>query len=251
MSGADLARVVNEACTAAARHGLSTVTTACFQEAVAVVAMGRARTSALITEHDRLITAWHEAGHTVAALVQPDADDPVSVTIIPRGPSGGATWMGGNDNSFLTREAARARLTTSMAGRAAEEILLDGEHTQGAAGDLQAATQLASAMVTQYGMTDFGYAQLDAETLRVGGEVAVLAHREIDALIRSAHERAAGLLAEHRALLEALAEALLDEETLDAQRIRELGERFGAVPEPRAPHPLMPAPRAGLPAVTA
>ena len=92
--------------------------------------------------------------------------------------------MGGNDNGFLTREAARARLTTSMAGRAAEEILLDGEHTQGAAGDLQAATQLASAMVTQYGMTDFGYAQLDAETLRVGGEVAVLAHRQIDALIR-------------------------------------------------------------------
>ena len=252
MSGADLARVVNEACTAAARHGLSTVTTACFQEAVAVVAMGRARTSALITEHDRLITAWHEAGHTVAALVQPDADEPVSVTIIPRGPSGGATWMGGNDNSFLTREAARARLTTSMAGRAAEEILLGrrahpGRRRRPASGD----AARPAPMVTQYGMTDFGYAQLDAETLRVGGEVAVLAHREIDALIRSAHERAAGLLAEHRALLEALAEALLDEETLDAQRIRELGERFGAVPEPRAPHPLMPAPRAGLPAVTA
>ncbi len=247
MSGADLARVVNEACTAAARHGTATVTNACFQEAVAVVAMGRARTSALITEHDRLITAWHEAGHTVAALVQPEADEPVSVTIIPRGPSGGATWMGGNDNSFLTREAARARLTTSMAGRAAEEILLDGEHTQGAAGDLQAATQLAQAMVTQYGMTDFGYAQLDAETLRVGGEVAVLAHREIDGLIRSAHERATGLLAGHRDLLEALAAALLDEETLDGPRIREIGDRFGAVPDPaREPEPvrpLMPSPR--------
>jgi cell division protease FtsH len=247
MSGADLARVVNEACTAAARHGTATVTNACFQEAVAVVAMGRARTSALITEHDRLITAWHEAGHTVAALVQPEADEPVSVTIIPRGPSGGATWMGGNDNSFLTREAARARLTTSMAGRAAEEILLDGEHTQGAAGDLQAATQLAQAMVTQYGMTDFGYAQLDAETLRVGGEVAVLAHREIDGLIRSAHERATGLLADHRDLLEALAAALLDEETLDGPRIREIGDRFGPVPDPaREPEPvppLMPSPR--------
>src|SRR5919199_2212041 len=115
MSGADLARVVNEACLAAARRRLPEVTTSCFQEAVAVVAMGRARTSALITEHDRQITAWHEAGHTVAALVQPDADEPVSVTIIPRGPSGGATWMGGNDNAFLTRDQARARLTTSMA----------------------------------------------------------------------------------------------------------------------------------------
>jgi cell division protease FtsH len=205
--------------------------------------MGRARTSALITEHDRLITAWHEAGHTVAALVQPDADEPVSVTIIPRGPSGGATWMGGNDNAFLTRDQARARLTTSMAGRAAEEVLLDGEHTQGAAGDLQAATRLAQAMVTQYGMTEFGYAQLDAETLRVGGEVAVLAHRQIDALIREAHERAAGLLATHRPLLETLAAALLDEETLDAGRIHEIAARFDALPAPRAPHPLMPAAR--------
>jgi cell division protease FtsH len=134
-----------------------------------------------------------------------------------------------------------------MAGRAAEEVLLDGEHTQGAAGDLQAATQLASAMVTQYGMTDFGFAQLDADTLRVGGEVAVLAHRAIDGLIREAHQRAEALLAEHRALLETLAAALLDEETLDAGRIREIGERFGAIPAPRAPHPLMPAPRGELP----
>src|SRR3954451_21437053 len=247
MSGADLAHVVNEACMAAARHSLPEVTARCFQEAVAVVAMGRARTSALITEHDRLVTAWHEAGHTVAALVQPDADEPVSVTIIPRGPSGGATWMGGNDNAFLTRDQARARLTTSMAGRAAEEILLDGEHTQGAAGDLQAATQLAQAMVTQYGMTDVGFAQLDADTLRVGGEVAVLAHRAIDGLIREAHQRAETLLAEHRPLLETLAAALLDEETLDSRRIREIAERFDAIPAPRAPHPLMPAPRQELP----
>jgi cell division protease FtsH len=248
MSGADLARVVNEACLSAARRGLAEVTPGCFHEAVAVVAMGRARTSALITEHDRLITAWHEAGHTVAALVQPDADEPVSVTIIPRGPSGGATWMGGNDNAFLTRDQARARLTTSMAGRAAEEILLDGEHTQGAAGDLQAATQLAQAMVTQYGMTDFGYAQLDSETLRVGGEVAVLAHRAIDGLIRDAHARAATLLDEHRALLEALAAALLDEETLDARRIRDLAAAHGAAPvAPRG----LPAPRREAPAPVA
>jgi cell division protease FtsH len=248
MSGADLARVVNEACLSAARRGLAEVTPGCFHEAVAVVAMGRARTSALITEHDRLITAWHEAGHTVAALVQPDADEPVSVTIIPRGPSGGATWMGGNDNAFLTRDQARARLTTSMAGRAAEEILLDGEHTQGAAGDLQAATQLAQAMVTQYGMTDFGYAQLDSETLRVGGEVAVLAHRAIDGLIRDAHARAATLLDEHRALLEALAAALLDEETLDARRIRDLAAAHGAGPvAPRG----LPAPRREAPAPVA
>jgi len=251
MSGADLARVVNEACTAAARRGRTDVDASCFAEAVAVVAMGRARTSALVTEHDRRITAWHEAGHTVAALVQPDADDPVSVTIVPRGPSGGATWMGGNDNSFLTRGQARAQLTTSMAGRAAEEVLLDGEHTQGAAGDLNAATGLARAMVTQYGMTDFGFAQLDAQTLQVGGEVAVLAHREIDGLIRAAHARAVELLAEHRPLLAALAEALLDEETLGTARIRQLHDaHVAATDDDSAPPPArerdavrVPAPR--------
>jgi cell division protease FtsH len=237
MSGAELARVVNDACLAAARQELRQVTAACFQDAVAAVALGRARTSALITEHDRRITAWHEAGHTVAALVQPDADDPVSVTIIPRGPSGGATWMGGNDNSFLTRDQARAQLTTSMAGRAAEEVLLDGEHTQGAAGDLQAATSLAQAMVTQYGMTDFGFAQLDAETLRVGGEVAVLAHQEIDKLIRQAHGRAADLLDRHGDLLGELAAALLDEETLDSVRIHAIADEHGVARPATVPGP--------------
>ena len=102
-------------------------------------------------------------------------------------------------------------------------------------------------MVTQYGMTEFGFAQLDAETLRVGGEVAVLAHRQIDALIREAHERAAGLLVMHRSLLESLAAALLDEETLDAGRIHEIAELFGAVPAPRPSHPLLPAPRHEVP----
>jgi cell division protease FtsH len=99
-------------------------------------------------------------------------------------------------------------------------------------------------MVTQYGMTDFGYAQLDAETLRVGGEVAVLAHRAIDGLIRDAHGRAVALLDEHRALLEALAAALLDEETLDTGRIRELAAAHGALPA--AAH-VLPAPRRALP----
>ena len=92
-----------------------------------------------------------------------------------------------------------------------------------------------------------GPGMLDAETLRVGGEVAVLAHRQIDALIREAHERAAGLLAVHRPLLETLAAALLDEETLDGGRIREIGQRFDAIPAPRPPHPLMPAPRHEVP----
>jgi cell division protease FtsH len=222
MSGADLAQVVNEACMEAARRGQPTVDASCFQAAVATVAMGRARTSALVTEYDRRITAWHEAGHTLAAALLPDADDPVSVTIVPRGAAGGVTWMSGNDDVFLPRKKALARLVVALAGRAAEEYLLDGEHTQGASSDLQNATNLATAMVTQYGMTDFGYAQIDTETLRVGGHVAAQAHARIDGLLREAHVSATELLTRNGAVLEALATALLAEETLSAGRVRQI-----------------------------
>ncbi len=219
MSGADLAQVVNEACMEAVRRERTTVDAACFQAAIATVALGRARTSALVTEFDREITAWHEAGHALAAQLLPDADDPVSVTIVPRGPAGGVTWMSGNDDVFLPRKKALAQLTVALAGRAAEEYLLGGEHTQGASGDLQGATDLATKMVTRYGMTDFGYAQVDAETLRVGGEVAAAAHARIDALLREAHAAATALLAAHAPALEALAAALMAEETLSGTTI--------------------------------
>jgi cell division protease FtsH len=224
MSGADLAQVVNEACMEAARRERVTVDDECFQAAVATVAMGRARTSALVTDFDREVTAWHEAGHTLAAVLLPDADDPVSVTIVPRGPAGGATQMGGNDDVFLPRAKALARLTVSLAGRAAEERLLGGEHTQGATGDLQSATRLATAMVTEYGMTDFGFAQLDADTLRVGGQVAAQAHTHVAQLLADAHQRATDLLASNAGALEALATALLAEETLSGAAVRELVE---------------------------
>lgn len=227
MSGADLAQVVNEACMEAARRGQPLVDAACFQAAIESVALGRARTSALITEFDREVTAWHEAGHTLAAALLPDADDPVSVTIVPRGPAGGVTWMSGNDDIFLPRKKALAQLVVALAGRAAEERLLDGEHTQGASSDLHGATNLATAMVTQYGMTDFGYAQVDADTLRVGGQVAARAHESIEALLRDAHRQATALLEEHGGLLEALALALLAEETLPGTRIAELVAEHG------------------------
>ena len=224
MSGAELAQVVNEACLEAARSSKAVVDGRCFDAAVSTVALGRARTSALVTDHDRLITAWHEAGHTVAALAQPEADDPVSVSIIPRGPAGGVTWMSGSDDQFLTRRKAHARLCVSMAGRAAEEMLLDGEFTQGAHGDLAAASDLAYSMVTQYGMSRLGYAVVAADTVRMGGPVAERVHLEVDRLLRDAHHQAADLLLEHRDLVRAIAEALLDRENLSRADITALVE---------------------------
>jgi cell division protease FtsH len=229
MSGAELARVVDEACLEAARRGQETVDADCFDAAIATVALGKARTSALVTEHDRTVTAWHEAGHALAAALLPDADDPVSVSIVPRGPAGGVTWMSGNDDAFLRRRSALAQLTVALAGRAAEERLLDGEHTQGAAGDLQSATRLATDMVTRYGMTGFGYAQVDADTLRLGGQVAARAHAEVERLLQDAHAAATALLAGHADELASLAALLLTEETVGGADILRLVGRVPAL----------------------
>jgi cell division protease FtsH len=223
MSGAELAQVVNEACMEAARRDRPLVDADCVDAAIATVALGRARTSALVTDFDRQVTAWHEAGHAVAALLLDDADDPVQVSIVPRGPAGGVTWMSGNDDIFLTRARALADLRVSMGGRVAEELLLDGEFTQGAHGDLDAASRRALAMVTKYGMSRHGYLLVDDDTVRMGGKVSTSVREVAEELLREAHHDAAVLLSTHRALLEAVALALLDLENLtlaDLQRIR-------------------------------
>ncbi|MGZ4604187.1 MAG: ATP-dependent metallopeptidase FtsH/Yme1/Tma family protein, partial [Kineosporiaceae bacterium] len=223
-SGAQLAGLVNEACMEAARRTLDLVDQGCFDAAVATIAMGRARTSALVTEHDRRVTAWHEAGHTVAALLLPDADDPVQVTIVPRGPAGGVTWMSGNDDIFLPRRKAHAQLVVALAGRAAEEALLDGEYTQGASGDLQSATDLAYRMATQYGMTRLGYQVRHPQHAASNEAVSAV----VEELLADAHKEATALLASHRALLAAVAEALLEEETLTAAQVRDLATAVAA-----------------------
>jgi cell division protease FtsH len=229
MSGADLAQVVNEACMEAARRAQTLVDADCFDAAIATVALGRARTSALVTDFDRKVTAWHEAGHTLAALLLPDADDPVQVSIVPRGPAGGVTWMSGNDDIFLTRARALADLRVSMAGRAAEEILLDGEYTQGAHGDLDAATRRALAMVTKYGMSRLGYLLVDDETVRMGGAVGQQVREVAEELLAEAHEDAYSLLSSHHVLLEVVAGQLLDRENLT---LRELKQIVAEIPQP-------------------
>jgi cell division protease FtsH len=235
MSGADLAQVVNEACMEAARRDLTLVDAGCVDAAVATVALGRARTSALVTDFDRRVTAWHEAGHTVAALLLDDADDPVQVSIVPRGPAGGVTWMSGNDDVFLTRGRALADLRVSMGGRVAEELLLDGGYTQGAHGDLAAASGRALTMVTRYGMSRHGYLLVDDDTVRMGGEVAREVRAVAEELLREAHEAATALLTAHRALLTAVAEELLEAENLTLAQLRVIQAEVAARDFPRVP----------------
>jgi cell division protease FtsH len=220
LTGADIANVVNQAALEAARHFREELAAADFDEALATLMMGRARRSAVVTDRDRVVTAWHEAGHAVAALALPDAHDPVQVTIVPRGPAGGVTWMGGNDDAFLTRSQARAQLAVAMAGRAAEELLLAGDFTQGASGDLVSATQLATRMVTAWGMSSLGLSAFDPD--RAGPALANRVQGEVDSLLRDALEIARRVLGEHRTLLDAVVAELLDEETADLDRLRAL-----------------------------
>jgi cell division protease FtsH len=217
MSGAEISQVVNEACLEAARRELAKANAACFDAALATVSMGRARTSALVTDHDRLITAWHEAGHTVCALLQADADDPVSVSIVPRGHAGGVTWMSGSDDQYLAKNRADARLVTALGGRAAEEMLLDGSYTQGAHGDLTAATNLAMAMATQYGMTRLGLMVRDGNVLAASGMEGV--NEVVEELLSGALVEARKLLRRNRRFVEALVIELLEEETLNHAEI--------------------------------
>lgn len=215
MSGADLEQVCNEAAIEASRRNLKSIDASCFSDAVAVVAMGRARKSALVTDRDRLITAWHEAGHTICALISEDSPDPVSVSITPRGHAGGITWMGTSDDQFLSRKEALSQLLVAMGGRAGEELLLEGEFTQGASSDLERATKLAGNMVSKYGMTRRGLMfrddPKDEATLAVTEEI-----------LREALEGAREVLRENRDKLEMLVNALLISDTLEYNEILEL-----------------------------
>ncbi|HVE99410.1 MAG TPA: AAA family ATPase [Mycobacteriales bacterium] len=224
MTGADLAQLVNAAALTAARDGAPEITASHLDDALATRVLGRERRSATLTDRDRRITAWHEAGHALAALLLPDADDPVIVTIVPRGPAGGVTWMSGNDNALLTRREASARLVVAMGGRAAEELMLEGDYTQGAAGDFASATSLAWQMVTEYGMSTLGVTRLTPDLL-AAGTLADTVHATVDTMCTEALDLARALLSTHRAFLEAIAESLLVDETLDLAELRQLAER--------------------------
>jgi cell division protease FtsH len=227
LSGADLARVCNEAALVAVRLGRTRIDAECFAEAVELVALGRARRSAVVSERDRRITAWHEAGHAVAAMLLDDADDPVAVSVTPRGPAGGVTWMAGSDDLYMTRDEGFSRLVVMLGGRVAEELLLGGGCTQGASSDLERATDLAEAMVSRLGMTSRGISVLRSGTNE--------SRRAVEELLREAHEHCNGLLRGNVAFLESVAAALMTTDRLDRAGLQALAARHGVASVPSAP----------------
>jgi cell division protease FtsH len=227
MSGADLASIVNEAALAASRRGSGSVEMADLEEARDRVLLGSERRSIVLTKGDRRLTAYHEAGHAVAGLLLSGLDPVHKVTIIPRERSLGVTAsLPERDRHTHASSELRARLVMLMAGRAAEEHILGADHvTTGAGGDIQHATRIARRMVVRFGMSKrLGMVDLSAEEEPLAAHTARLVDEEIRQIIDEAYQDALELLEEHRDLMDRIAAALLEKETLGRDELRELVE---------------------------
>ncbi|OBI90873.1 ATP-dependent zinc metalloprotease FtsH [Mycobacterium asiaticum] len=227
MTGADLANVVNEAALLTARENGTVITGPALEEAVDRVIGGPRRKGRIISEQEKKITAYHEGGHTLAAWAMPDIDPVYKVTILARGRTGGhAVAVPEEDKGLRTRSEMIAQLVFAMGGRAAEELVFR-EPTTGAVSDIEQATKVARAMVTEYGMSarlgavKYGTEHGDPFLGRTMGNQADYSHevaREIDEeirkLIEAAHTEAWEILTEYRDVLDTLAGELLEKETL-------------------------------------
>ncbi|RRQ25955.1 ATP-dependent zinc metalloprotease FtsH [Rhodococcus sp. Eu-32] len=235
MSGADLANVINEAALLTARENGTVITEASLEESVDRVVGGPRRKSRIISEHEKKITAYHEGGHTLAAWAMPDIEPVYKVTILARGRTGGhAMTVPEDDKGLMTRSEMIARLVMAMGGRAAEELVFH-EPTTGASSDIDQATKIARAMVTEYGMSSklgavrYGQEQGDPFLGRSMGVQSDFSHevaREIDEevrkLIEAAHTEAWAILNEYRDVLDTLATELLERETLTRKDLEKI-----------------------------
>jgi len=235
MSGADLANVINEAALLTARENGTIISGAALEEAVDRVVGGPRRKGRIISEHEKKITAYHEGGHTLAAWAMPDIEPIYKVTILARGRTGGhAVAVPEDDKGLMTRSEMIARLVFAMGGRAAEELVFR-EPTTGAVSDIDQATKIARAMVTEYGMSSklgavkYGTEHGDPFLGRTMGtqpdyshEVAQIIDDEVRKLIEAAHTEAWDILTEYRDVLDTLAGELLEKETLHRVELAEI-----------------------------
>jgi cell division protease FtsH len=213
--------VVNEAATFAAREGREILSAEDFNEARDKVVMGAKRSTAILDDYEKKLTAYHEAGHAVVACLTIGADPVHQATIIPRGGSLGHV-MQLPDKEWKATPMSRllARLDVMVAGRMAEEIIFGGsEITTGAASDIEEATKVATAMVTQFGMSQtVGMRRIE----KFNGGYGAVADSEIDRLINEACIRSSAILKAKKSVLEAVAVQLLEKETLSGTEVRKL-----------------------------
>jgi cell division protease FtsH len=234
-SGADLANLVNEAALLAARRGKRVVGMEELEDAKDKVMMGAERKSMVMTDEEKKLTAYHEAGHAIVALNEPDSDPIHKATIIPRGRALGMVMrLPEGDRISVSMSKLKADLAVSMGGRIAEELIFGPEKvTTGAASDIKSATDTARRMVTEWGMSEklgplhFGPDQEEiflghsvAQSKNLSDATAAVVDAEIRAVVDEAYERARKVLTEQIEDLHKLAKALLEYEMLSGDEIK-------------------------------
>lgn len=247
-SGADLANLVNEAALFSARAGKRLVTMEEFEKAKDKIMMGAERKSMVMSEKERLNTAYHESGHAVVGRLVPDHDPVYKVSIIPRGRALGVTmFLPEEDRYSLSRQSILSQICSLYGGRIAEELTLgkDGV-TTGASNDIQRATEMARNMVTKWGLSDelgpLLYSEDEGEVFlgrsaasqskTVSGDTAVAIDREVRKIIDDCYARATKILEDNRHLLDLMKDALMEYETIDQAQINDIME--GKKPRPPA-----------------
>jgi cell division protease FtsH len=242
-TGADLANVLNEAALLTAREEKKLITNTELDEAIDRVMAGPQRKSRIMSDDERRVTAYHEGGHALVAFALPHTDPVHKITIMPRGRALGYTMVLPDEDKYsTTRNQLLDQLAYSLGGRAAEELIFHDPST-GASNDIEKATALARAMVTQYGMTeaigaiklggsesepfmgrDFGHQRDYSES------VAGIVDREIRTLIENAHQEAFDILVANRSILDEMVLQLLDKETLNKDEISQIFAKVKAWP---------------------
>ncbi len=260
LSGADLANLVNEGALLAARRNKQHVDQGDLEEAKDKVMLGVERKSLVLTEDERRLTAYHEAGHAIVSLKIPGLDPLHKVTIVPRGRALGLTmWLPEEDRHNYTKYWLEGRLACAFGGRVAEELVFGPEKvTTGAANDIEQATTLARRMVTQFGMSDrvgvIAVGDREQEIFlgreiqqrrEISERMSEVVDAEVKKFIDQAYARARQILAEHRDTLDRMSVVLLERETIDREEIEAIARGEILPPRPSGPPPLPPAASAG------
>ncbi len=256
MAGADLANLVNEAALLAARRNKTLVDMQDFEDAKDKVMLGVERRSLVLSEDERKLTAYHEAGHTVVSLKTEGSDPIHKVTIIPRGRALGLMMsLPDKDRYGQTKEFLIGRLAIAFGGRVAEELIFGpNQVTTGAGSDIEQATNIARRMVTQFGMSDkvgmmaIGDREQEiflgrefGQRREVSERTAEMVDDEVKHLLDTAHEKARKILTQHRTLLDSIAVALLERETIDREDVDMLAAGQTLPPQPPTTPPAAPA----------
>ncbi|HIR45639.1 MAG TPA: AAA family ATPase, partial [Candidatus Ventrisoma faecale] len=241
--GADLANMMNEAAINAVKHGRQAVSQKDLFEAVEVVLVGKEKKDRIMSQEERRIVSYHEVGHALVSALQKDAEPVQKITIVPRtmGALGYVMQVPEEEKYLNTKKEIHAMLVGYLAGRAAEEIVFDTV-TTGAANDIEQATRIARAMVTQYGMSEkFGLMGLETQesmyltgrtVLNCGDATAAEIDKEVMQILKDAYNEAKELLSANRDALDAIAAFLIEKETITGKEFMEIFRRVKGLPDP-------------------